>query len=283
MVNEEIKQEMKKGIFSPFLNGGKVMVPYIDSHCHLTCDECYENVDELIKQAKAANVSKMMIICTNIEEFEKALPIRQKDPDTFKIAFGWYPEDALKVTKEDMEYLENAAKNHQIDVLGEIGLDYHNDKSYKDKQIQLFKDQIAIANKYNLPIAIHMREASGDCMDILKSDPKTRIIFHCYSGSAETLKEALKLNSLISFAGPITFKNNKQGPENVKICPVDRILSETDSPYLAPVPKRGKRNQPAFVQYTVGKIAEIKEMDEEELKEQIEKNFDSLFATDQIQ
>lgn len=253
----------------------------IDSHCHLTCDDLYQDIDQVIENAKQAGVKQMMIMCTNREELERAYPIRERDPQTFKIAFGYYPEDALSITADDMNFLEEQTREGKLDVLGEIGLDYHNDKSYKEEQKQLLRDQIEIANRYSLPIAIHMREASGDCMEILKSLPQTKIIFHCYSGSTETLKEALKLNSLISFAGPITFKNNRLGPENVRVCPADRILSETDAPFLAPTPKRGKRNEPAFVEHTVRKIAEIKEMDEEALKEQIEQNFNSLFEQKQ--
>lgn len=263
---------------SPLFLIGEYMADFIDSHCHLTCDEMFDQVDDYISRAREAGVSQMMIICTGREEFERALEVKNRYPETIRVAFGWYPEDALKVTEEDMEYLENAARNHQIDVLGEIGLDYHNDRSYKEEQKKLLIDQIGIANRYGLPIAIHMRDASGDCMEILKTVPETKIIFHCYSGSTETLKEALKLNSLISFAGPITFKNNKLGPENVRVCPPERILSETDSPFLAPVPKRGKRNEPAYVEHTVRKMAEIKVMDEEALKSQIQKNYSSIFA-----
>lgn len=253
------------------------MTGLTDTHCHLTCDELYEDASAVIARAKEAGVDSMMIMCTSPTELERAFPIRECDPNTFRVAFGWFPEDASWVSDKELAYLEQLAAEHKIDVLGEIGLDYHFDTSFKEKQKDLMIRQIEIANRYGLPIAIHMRDASKDCMDILKTYAKTPIIFHCYSGSTETMKEALKLNSMISFAGTVTFKNNKQGPANVMACPADRILSETDAPFLAPVPKRGKRNEPAYVQYTVEKMAELKEMDPEDLKKQIRFNFNSLF------
>lgn len=250
---------------------------WTDSHCHITCDELYPNVDEIIQNAKDAGVDQMLIMCTNLEELERALPIKEKEPERFKVAFGWFPEDAKDITQQDLDTLRDIAMSHKIDVLGEIGLDYYWDKSFKEEQKELFKKQIEIANEAGLPISIHMRDASKDTLDILRELAKTKIIFHCFSGSKETMKEALKMDSLISFAGPITFKNNKSGPENVAACPLDRILSETDSPYLAPVPKRGKRNQPAYVQYTAQKIAEIKNLDEKTVADQIAKNYQTLF------
>lgn len=255
------------------------MTEYTDSHCHITCDELYEDIDGVIERAREAGVTRMMIMCTSKEELERALPLKEKHPDLFRVAFGWFPEEAKTICTEDLEYLENLAASGKIDVLGEIGLDYYWDDSYKEEQKDLFRKQIEIANRHNLPIAIHMRDASGDCMEILKALPKTKIIFHCYSGSTETMKEALKLDSLISFAGPITYKNNKTGPQNVIACPPERMLTETDAPYLSPVPKRGKRNEPANVRFTAAKAAELKGMDEDELCRQIQRNFDSIFES----
>lgn len=250
---------------------------YIDSHCHITCDELFEHKDEIIQNARDAGLGMMMIMCTSPEELERALPIKAENPDLFKVAFGWFPEEAQNMTDEMYAYLEKTAASGKIDVLGEIGLDYYWDKSYKEEQKELFRRQIEIANRYDLPISIHMRDASRDTLDILKEHAHTPIIFHCFSGSGEILKEALKLDSLISYAGPITFKNNKTGPVNVQNTPADRILSETDSPYLTPVPLRGQRNQPAYVIHTVEKIADLKNMSSEELQQQIENNFRSLF------
>ena len=247
---------------------------YTDSHCHLTCDELYDQLDEVL--ANMHSLSSCMIMCTNETEFQRALLIKKQDP-RFKVAFGFFPGDAKEVSHQDLEQLEMNLKEGLIDVLGEIGLDYYWDDSFKEIQKELFIKQIELANRYKVPISIHMREATNDCLSILKQYAKTKIIFHCFSGSLETMKECLKMNSLISFAGVITFKNAKHAPECVKACPIDRILSETDSPYLTPVPYRGKRNQPAYVEFVEKKIAELKESDLESVCRQIEQKFLSLF------
>ena len=158
-----------------------------------------------------------------------------------------------------------------------MGLDYYWDTSFNDLQKELFIKQIQIANEHKLPISIHMRESTKDCMDILKQYAKTKIIFHCFSGSKETMMECLKMNSMISFAGPITFKNARQAPECIKACPIDRIITETDSPYLTPVPYRGKENEPMYVEYIAKKICEIKQLDESNACKQIGENFNSIF------
>ena len=247
---------------------------YTDSHCHLTCDELYDQLDEVL--ANMHSLSSCMIMCTNETEFQRALLIKKQEP-RFKVAFGFFPGDAKEVSHQDLEQLEMNLKEGLIDVLGEIGLDYYWDDSFKEIQKELFIKQIELANRYKVPISIHMREATNDCLSILKQYAKTKIIFHCFSGSLETMKECLKMNSLISFAGVITFKNAKHAPACVKACPIDRILSETDSPYLTPVPYRGKRNQPAYVEFVEKKIAELKESDLESVCRQIEQNFLSLF------
>lgn len=248
-----------------------------DTHCHLTCDELYEDLDNVLAQAREQDVDLMMIMCTNKEEYKRALALKERDPERFKVAFGWYPGDALSVSEDDLEFVRQEALSGRMDVLGEIGLDYHWDTSFKDRQKEIFIRQMEIANEANLPISIHMRDASRDTLDLLEEHAKTPIIFHCFSGSLPIMQEALKLNSMISFAGPITYPTNKQGPVNVQACPADRLLSETDSPYLSPVPYRGKRNQPAHVHATTAKIAELKNMDQNELHKQIRQNFLSLF------
>lgn len=247
---------------------------YTDSHAHITCDDLYARIDEVIQNMN--ELSHCMIMCTTLAEYERALPIRAKD-DRFKIALGWFPGDAKSIKEEGLKTLYEIAQEHKIDCLGEIGLDYYWDTSFNDLQKELFIQQIKIANETGLPISIHMRESTKDCLDLLKEHAKTRIIFHCFSGSVETMKECLKMDSLISFAGPLTFKNARHAPDCVKACPVDRLLSETDSPYLTPVPYRGKQNEPMYVKYVVKKICELKDMDEISLCSQISSNFLSLF------
>lgn len=248
-----------------------------DTHCHITCDEMMENLDQVLENAENTGVDLMMIMCTSREEYQRALELKKQDPDRFKVAFGWFPSDAPSITESDLEFIEQEAASGRMDVLGEIGLDYHWDTSFKDQQKELFIRQLEIAARTGLPVSIHMRDASRDTLDILEAHARTPIIFHCFSGSTPIMQEALKLDSMISFAGPITYKNNKQGVANVNACPIDRMLSETDSPYLSPVPYRGKRNQPAYVEATVEKIAELKDMEPQDVNRQIRKNFLSLF------
>ncbi|WP_323089827.1 TatD family hydrolase [Allobaculum sp. JKK-2023] len=251
-----------------------------DTHCHITCDELYPQVEEILERAQEAGVDLMMVMCTNKTEYLRALDLKFKHPELLKVAFGFYPGDAQDITQEDLDFLRQEAMSGRMDVLGEIGLDYYWDTSFKDLQKDLFKKQIELANEANLPISIHMRDASRDTMDLLEQNAKTPVILHCFSGSLPIMEEALKHKMLISFAGPITYKNNKQGPANVAACPVECLLSETDSPYLSPVPHRGHRNEPAFVQATVQKIADIKELDFEEVNQQIRRNFEALFAAE---
>lgn len=252
-----------------------------DSHCHLTCDELADNADALVADAIEAGVDAMLVMCTNKTEYEKALALKARWPENIKVAMGWFCGDAKDVTQDDLVWLEQEALSGRMDLLGEIGLDYYWDTSFKDEQKELFAAQLDIAAKAGLPVSIHMRDASRDTLDILWKHARTPIIFHCFSGSLPIMQEALKMNSFISFAGPVTYKNNKQGPVNVKACPPERMLTETDSPYLAPVPHRGKRNQPAYTADTLHAIAQMKEMDEQDLARQIRSNYLSLFPEKQ--
>lgn len=247
---------------------------YTDSHAHITCDDLYTRIDEVIQNMN--ELSHCMIMCTNIEEFKRALKLKKRD-SRFKVAFGWFPGDTKEIDSSKLEQLKDIAFAGQIDCLGEIGLDYYWDTSFNDLQKELFIRQIEIANATKLPISIHMRESTKDCLDILRQYAKTKIIFHCFSGTKETMNECLKMDSLISFAGPLTFKNARHAPECVQTCPLDRLLTETDSPYLTPVPHRGKQNEPMYVKYVAQKVAEIKGLSEKEVCTQIEKNFLSLF------
>lgn len=247
---------------------------YTDSHCHITCDRLYNRIDEILQNIKDKEISSCMIMCTTKEEFERAKQLKQNHP-FFKIALGWFPGDAQEITTKHIEYLKSQIP--YMDCLGEIGLDYYWDTSFNDLQKELFIQQIQIANENHLPISIHMREATKDCMDILKQYAKTKIIFHCFSGSKETMMECLKMNSMISFAGPITFKNARQAPECIQACPIERIITETDSPYLTPVPYRGKENEPMYVEYVAKKICELKNLEEDKACQQIEANFNSIF------
>lgn len=246
---------------------------YLDSHCHINGQEFYEDIDTVLANMVFNDVKKAMIISLNPEEYLRAKTINHEKIE-FKKAIGIYPED---VTKYDLKNFEDYYK--EADAIGEIGLDYYWSKDNIDKQKEVFDAQLSIAEKLKKPVIIHSRSAAQDTYDILKKHKCTGVL-HCYSGSKEMAKELIKLGYYISFAGVITFKNAKEPLEVAKNIPLDRMLVETDSPYLAPVPKRGKRNEPANVVYTARFIAENLNIDIEEFNKVINQNYDNLFGGD---
>ena len=244
---------------------------YLDSHCHINGQEYYEDLDNVLENMVFSDVKKAMIISLNPEEYQRALSIKHEKID-FKYAIGIYPEDVDKYDIKDFEkYFQ------EVDAIGEIGLDYYWSKDHVQRQNEVFDMQLSIAERLNKPVIIHSRSAAKDTYDILKKH-KCRGVLHCYSGSKEMAKELIKLGYYISFAGVITFKNAKEPLEVAKSIPLDKILVETDSPYLAPVPKRGKRNEPANVVYTAKFIAENLQVDIDEFNKAINKNYDELFG-----
>lgn len=249
----------------------------IDTHCHITCDALYERIEEVLKNAIEHYVTRLLIVCTNFVEYERAVLWKEKGYP-LDIALGFHPNDLYAFKEEDYERLESLLSEDKLIALGEIGLDYHWDDVERDDQKVGFKRQIEIAQKYDKPILIHMRDATQDTIKILKSYAPCKGIMHCYSGSLETAKILMGLGLYISYAGPLTFKNSKGAVECAKEIPVDRLFVETDSPYLTPHPFRGKQNEPMYVTHTFEKLREIKGMDEEELSRQLEKNYSKLFA-----
>lgn len=245
---------------------------YLDSHCHINDESYLEDLDEVLDRMLLNKVNKAMLVCVSLDDYQRTLNIK-KEGIEFKKAIGVYPE----YTDMDLDTFNKYVElMKQCDAVGEIGLDYHWYKDTKDKQIELFIRQIEIANKLNKPVIIHAREALGDTYQILK-EHRCNAVLHCYSGSYELAKEFIKLGYYISIGGPVTFKNAKEPIEVAKNIPLDRLLIETDSPYLTPVPNRGKRNEPSNVVYTAKKIMEIRGIDEESFLNQINKNYDSLF------
>lgn len=245
----------------------------IDTHAHLVSDMLYPEVDDILARAKAHNVTKVLCICTSVLEYQRGLQLQQKY-DWIDLAFGFHPTDLNEVNEEEYKVLEEALKNKSIVAIGEIGLDYHWDTVEKEVQKKHFIRQMQLANQYNVPILIHMREATNDCVTLLKQYAKSRGIMHCYSGSIETANELLKIGFYISFAGILTFKNANQLLTVAKELPSNRIFVETDSPYLAPVPYRGKRNEVAYVVEIFHKLEQLRD---EKLEDQIVKNYQELF------
>ncbi len=245
---------------------------YLDSHCHINDESYLEDLDEVLDRMLLNKVTRAMLVCVSLDDYKRTLNIK-KEGIEFKKAIGVYPE---YTDMSDETFDEYVSLMEKCDAIGEIGLDYHWYKDTKDKQIELFIRQIEIANKLNKPVIIHAREALGDTYNILKQHP-CKAVLHCYSGSYELAKEFVKLGYYISIGGPVTFKNAKEPLEIAKNIPLDKLLIETDSPYLTPVPNRGKRNEPSNVVYTAKKIMEIREIDEAGFLDQINKNYDNLF------
>lgn len=248
----------------------------IDTHAHITCNQLYDRLDEVIENASLHNVKKIVVVCTNIEEFNRAFESKKQYP-FLDIILGFHPGDVDNVSEDDFIQLETIIKNKWIVAVGEIGLDYHYEGYSESKQKQLFLRQITLANTYDLPIVIHMRDATKDTIDYIKQYAKTKFLMHCFSGSVETAQQVIKLGGYISFAGPLTFKNAKQLIEVPKVVPIERIFVETDCPYLTPHPFRGKENEPMYVTYTFDKLVAIMGVEATQLEQQIEMNYKSFF------
>lgn len=250
---------------------------WIDTHCHMTEDLYKEHFAEYMDNASNNNVLVSNIICLNKKDLLRALEIKENYPSC-DVSFGYFPEDANHITEEDLAYLEQMIISGKIKGVGEIGLDYHYGKEFVEQQKQLFIRQIELANKYQLPIMIHSRDASQDTFDILKKYAKTKVLMHCYSDSLEMMREYLKLGYYISFSGVVTFKNAKSPKENALNCPLERMMIETDCPYLTPVPFRGQTNETAYVRYTGEYIAELRGLSIEQLQKQLMENYESFWS-----
>lgn len=248
----------------------------IDTHCHITCDDLYARIDEIVDNAKQHHVERMLIVCTSFIEYQRAILIKDKE-DIFDIALGFHPNDLYSFQEADYLRLENLLKEDKLIAIGEIGLDYHWDDVKKEDQKIGFIRQIELAKKYHKPILIHMREATKDTLDILKEHAPLKGIFHCYSGSLETAKLAMDLGFYIAYGGPLTFKNSRGAPEVAKEIPIARLFIETDCPYLTPHPYRGKQNEPMYAEVTFEKMCELKELPKEELAQQMIDNYKMLF------
>ncbi|WP_338450456.1 TatD family hydrolase [Niallia oryzisoli] len=249
-----------------------------DTHVHLNAEQFEEDLTEVIERARQAGVERMLVVGFDRPTIQKAMELIEAY-DFLYASVGWHPVDAIDMTDEDLLWIEELSAHPKVVALGEMGLDYHWDKSPKDVQQEVFRRQIRLAKKVKLPIVIHNREATADIMTILKEEGAEEVggIMHCFSGSAETAMECIKLNFLISLGGPVTFKNAKKPKEVAKEVPLDKLLIETDCPYLAPHPYRGKRNEPAYVRLVAEQIAELKEIPVDEVERITTENAKKIF------
>lgn len=250
-----------------------------DSHCHLNDRKLAVQVDEVLARAKDAGVENMAVIGCNLRDSLYAVHLAEKYPELVA-AVGYHPSDSKELDEGIFAELAELAEAPEVRAIGEIGLDYFWDETPRDVQRRWFVRQIDLAKQLHLPIIIHDREAHGDLFNIVRDEAagENGGIMHCFSGSWELAKEALRRNFYISIAGPVTYKNAKALPEVVKNCPLDRLLIETDSPYLSPEPKRGKTNEPANVFYVAEKIAALRGISVEEVAEATTANARAFFG-----
>ena len=249
---------------------------WLDSHCHIN-DEAFRNdLDAVLDNMVNNDVTKAMIISSYIKDYEYGLGIH-KDGIDFLHALGVYPGDVNDVDEKKLEEYFAYMRNDDCVAIGEIGLDYHWNKDNKERQKAVFVRQLKLAQDLDKPVIVHTRDAIQDTYDIMEK-MKTRGVLHCYSDSAEMASRFVKLGYYISISGTVTWKNAKEPLEVIRVVPLDRLLIETDCPYLTPVPNRGKRNEPANVVYTGRKICEELGLSEELFKMQINDNYHRLFG-----
>jgi TatD DNase family protein len=249
-----------------------------DTHAHLNADQFSEDLEDVISRAQDTGVSTMVVVGFDRPTIKRAIELADKYEFIYA-SVGWHPVDAIDMTEADLRWIEELSAHPKVVALGEMGLDYYWDKSPKDIQKEVFRKQIKLAKKVKLPIVIHNREATADVMEILKEEGAEEVggIMHCFSGSPEIAKECVNMNFYISLGGPVTFKNAKKPKEVAAEIPLEKLLIETDCPYLAPHPFRGKRNEPSYVKLVAEEIAEIKGISFAEIAEVTTRNAKKLF------
>jgi len=249
----------------------------IDSHCHLDHSPLVENLTDVLIRSKKVGIEKLLTISTTNQSFNKILNLIKLD----EIIFGTYGIHPHEVDKELMskdDIVNKINSNKKIIGVGESGLDFYYNNSSKEKQILSFRNHIDAALELDMPIIVHSRNAEEDTYEILKNySNKLKILMHCYTGSNEFAKKLLNFNTYFSASGIITFKNSLQLQDTFKIIPENKLLIETDSPFLAPDPMRGKKNEPSFIKFTLKKLAQIKNVDVDYLDKCTTKNFNKLF------
>ena len=250
----------------------------IDSHCHLDHEPMYSDLNNVINRSKNIGIEKILSICTTISSFEKIKEIVNFDHIIYG-TFGIHPHECTdnQVTKKDI--INFVRQNIKIIAVGESGLDFYYNHSDQQKQLASFKTHIEASLELNMPIIVHSRSAENETYEVLKSYEKfkPKILMHCFTGSTEFAHKLLTLGSYFSASGIITFKNSNNLQETFKLIPNDKLLIETDSPYLAPVPHRGKKNEPSYIKHTLEKLAYLKNTEVSKIEDITSKNFNFLF------
>ena len=250
----------------------------IDSHCHLDHEPLLSNLDDVIKRSKDVGIKKLLTISTSLESFSRVKKIVNKDEIIYG-TIGIHPHETKDNVIDSDFIVKSLEENKKIIGIGETGLDFYYNNSEKGIQLNSFRIHIEASLKTNVPIIIHSRDAEEETFNILEEykDQNLKILMHCFTGSQKFAEKLLNFDSYFSASGIITFKNAIDLQKTFKFLPLDRILIETDSPFLAPVPNRGKKNEPSFIDFTAAKLAEIKDISKTDLIEKTTNNFNHLF------
>ena len=250
----------------------------IDSHCHLDHEPLLSNIDEIIRRSKLVGIKKILTICTTFKSFEKIIDIIKKDEILYG-TYGIHPHE-VKDNYITIDLIKNEIDKHpKIIGIGETGLDFHYNHSEKADQIESFEKHIKASIDLDIPLIVHSRDAEKETLEIFKKykNDNLKILMHCFTGSKNFAEKLLDYNTYFSASGIITFKNSIELQKTFSFIPIDRLLIETDSPFLAPEPNRGKKNEPSFVKFTAEKLAYLKKISFEDIVEKTSSNFNRLF------
>lgn len=247
-----------------------------DTHAHYDDERFSEDSEELLSSLEDKGITGVISCGVNAESSKANLRLAEKYPFIYA-AVGYHGLNTEDLTDDYIEFLKDLIKNEKVVAIGEIGLDYHYEKETRDIQLKIFREQIELANEYDLPVIVHDREAHEDTLNILK-ELKPKGVIHCFTGSVEMAKEIVKIGMYIGLGGAVTFKNAVKPVEVAKFVPADRLLVETDCPYMTPVPHRGKRNDSSLIPYTAEKIAEVRGVTAQEILDLTAENARELFC-----
>tara|TARA_B110000858_G_C17642811_1_gene398953 strand:+ start:47 stop:808 length:762 start_codon:yes stop_codon:yes gene_type:complete len=250
----------------------------IDSHCHLDHEPLLEDLSNIVSRSKQIGITKLLTICTTLDSFEKIKSIVKKDEIIYG-TFGIHPHETEKNQINQQTIINSVKENEKIIGIGETGLDFFYNHSNKKRQIISFKDHIEASIELKKPIIIHSRNAEDETFDILNSYKKSglKILMHCFTGSLQFSKKLLTLDAFFSASGIITFKNSLDLQKTFKTIPLEKLLIETDSPFLAPIPMRGKKNEPSYIKYTLSKLSQLQGTSEDKMISITTSNFNKLF------
>ncbi len=251
----------------------------IDSHCHLDHEPLFNKISDVLNRSKNVGIKKILTICTSFNSFQKILDIIEIDPIIYG-TFGIHPHESATDIADIDTIINNVKKNKKLIGIGETGLDFYYNHSDKQKQIISFKSHIEASLRLDVPIIVHSRNAEIETFEILSSykEKNLKILMHCFTGSKNFATKLMSFNTYFSASGIITFNSSTQLQNTFIEIPLDRLLIETDSPFLAPIPMRGKKNEPSFIKYTLEKLSELKKITFQEASIAATKNFENLFS-----